>query len=231
MKKQVMYGNSVIQYDLIKSKRIKTSQITVTTEGVTVRTPQTKNADDIKNMIQQRLQWIFKKQLHFAKQKKPIFSTKSTLAIQGKYYKINIIPNSVEKTRLLGNAIEFSIPQKRHTTRQIQGQYQAYLGKRAKTLFPKLTQELAKKVGVSPSKINIKVLKDRWGSATPTGEINLNSSLMKAPRSVIHYVILHELCHFKIKDHSPRFWNLIGKYMPKYNESVKWLEVNGIRIN
>lgn len=231
MKKQVKYGNSVIQYDLIKSKRIKTSQITVTTEGVIVRTPQTKTADDVKNMIQQRLQWIFKKQLHYAKQKKSVFSIKSILTIQGKDYKINIIPNSAEKTRLVSNVIEFSIPQKRHTTRQIQAQYHAYLEKRAKALFPKLTQELANKVGVTPSKINIKVLKDRWGSATPTGEINLNYSLMKAPRNVIKYVILHELCHFKIKDHSPRFWNLIGKHMPKYEESVKWLEVNGIRIN
>lgn len=231
MIKKVKYGNSVILYDLIQSKRIKTSQITVTSEGVTVRTPQTKTSDDVKHMIQQRLQWIFKKQLHFVKQKKPIFSTNSSLAIQGKYYKINIISNSAEKTRLVGNSIEFSIPQKRHTTRQIQAQYQAYLEKRAKTLFPKLTGELAKKVGVSPSKVNIKALKDRWGSATPTGEINLNSSLMKAPRNVITYVIFHELCHFKIKDHSPRFWNLIGKHMPKYEESVKWLEVNGIRIN
>ena len=98
-------------------------------------------------------------------------------------------------------------------------------------MFPKLTLELAKKVGVSPAKINIKALKNRWGSATPTSEINLNYSLMKSPRNVIQYVILHELCHFKIKDHSSRFWNLIGKHMLKYEESVKWLEVNGIRIN
>ena len=231
MIKKAKYGNSVIQYDLIQSKRRKTSQITVTTEGVTVRTPQTKTSDDVKNMIQQRLQWIFKKQLYFAKQKKPAFSTKSLLTIQGKDYKINIIPNSEEKTRLVGNTIEFSIPQKRHKTEHIRAQYQRYLEKRTKTLFPKLTLELARKVGVSPAKINIKVLKDRWGSATPTGEINLNFSLMKAPRNVIKYVILHELCHFKIKEHSPRFWNLIAKHMPEYEESVRWLEVNGIRIN
>jgi len=231
MIKKIKYGNSVIQYDLFKSKRRKTSQITVTSDGVTVRTPQTKTTNDVRNMIQERLQWIFKKQLHFAKQKKPVFSIKSTLSVQGKDYKIQIIPNSTEKTRLVGNIIEFHIPQKRHTTKQIQAQYQTYLEKRAKTLFPKLVQELAKKVGVHPTKINIKQLKDRWGSATPNGEINLNSSLMKAPRNVIAYVILHELCHFKIKEHSPRFWNLISKHMPKYQESIKWLEVNGIRIN
>ena len=61
--------------------------------------------------------------------------------------------------------------------------------------------------------------------------ITLNSSLLKTSKNVIDYVIIHELCHLKIKDHSPRFWNLVSKYMPKYEESVKWLEVNGIRIN
>ena len=59
-------------------------------------------------MIEQRIQWIFKKQLYFAKQKKLVFSTKSLLTIQGREYKINIIPNSEEKTRLIGNTIEFS---------------------------------------------------------------------------------------------------------------------------
>ena len=55
MKRQVKYGNSVIHYDLIKSKCRKTFQIIVTTEGVTVRTPQTKSTTDVKNMIEQRL--------------------------------------------------------------------------------------------------------------------------------------------------------------------------------
>jgi len=231
MIKKIKYGNSVIQYDLIKSKRRKTSQITVTSNGVTVRIPQTKTTADVKRIIQERVQWIFKKQLHFAKQKKPVFSINSTLSIQGKDYKTHIIPNSTEKTRLVGNTIEFHIPQKRHKTEQIKTQYRAYLEKRAKALFPKLIQELARKVGVHPTKINIKQLKDRWGSATPTGEINLNYNLMKAPRNVIKYVILHELCHFKIKEHSHHFWNLIAQHIPEYEKPIKWLEVNGIRIN
>ena len=230
MIKKIKYGNSVIQYTLIKSKRRKTSQITVTSDGVTVRTPQTKTTNDVRNMIQQRLQWIFKKQLHFAKQKKSIFSIKSSLTILDKDYKIQIITNSAEKTRLIDNTIEFHIPQKKYTTKQIQAQYQTYLEKRAKVLFPKLVKNLARKVGKSPTKTNIKQLKDRWGSATPTGEINLNSNLIKAPRTVIKYVILHELCHFKIKEHSPRFWNLVEQHIPNYTESVKWLEVNGIKI-
>jgi len=181
MIKKIKYGNSVIQYDLFKSKRRKTSQITVTSDGVTVRTPQTKSTADVKNMIERRLQWIFKKQLEFKDRKK-------------------------QRTK------QFKIIHR-----------DSYLEKRVKIL--------ALKIGVKPSKIVIKSLKGRWGSATEKKVITLNSSLLKAPKNVIDYVIIHELCHLKIKEHSPRFWNLIAKHMPKYQESVKWLEVNGIRIN
>ncbi len=231
MIQKIKYGNSIIQYNLIKSKRIKTSQVTVTLDGVTVRTPYTKTTMDAKNMVQKRIQWIFKKQLHFAKQKRPTFSRESTLSVLGKDYKIHIISDDTEKTHLVGNTITFHMPHKMHKTEQIQAQYQRYLEKRAKVWFPKLVNELAKKVGTSPTKINIKQLKDRWGSATNTGEINLNANLIKAPKHIIKYVILHELCHFKIKEHSHHFWNLVAHHIPEYKESVKWLEVNGIRIN
>lgn len=93
-----------------------------------------------------------------------------------------------------------------------------------------MTKQLSKQIGITPTRINIKSLKDRWGSSTSTGEVNLNSNLIKAPRNVIKYVILHELCHFKIKEHSPRFWDLIAQHMSKYEESMEWLEANGIKI-
>ena len=51
MIKKIKYGNSTIQYELIKTKRRKTSQITVTSDGVTVRTPHTKPALEIKKVI------------------------------------------------------------------------------------------------------------------------------------------------------------------------------------
>src|SRR5215207_8547712 len=42
-------------------------------------------------------------------------------------------------------------------------------------------------------------LRNRWGSLTKNGVVNLNLNLMKAPEDVIDYVVLHELCHLKIK--------------------------------
>ncbi len=231
MIKRIKYGDSIIQYSLIKSKRRKTSQITVTPDGVTIRTPQTKTIVEVERIMQQRVQWIFKKQLDFAKQKNPSLSTKSILLVRGKNYKIQIIPKSAEKTRLVGNTIEFHIPQKRYKIKQIKTQYQTYLQKRADVLFPKMVKKLAREVGVHPTKTNVKQLKERWGSSTITGEINLNCNLMKASEDVIRYAIFHELCHLKVKEHSHHFWNLVAKHMPKYKESKKWLECNGVRIS
>ena len=70
----------------------------------------------------------------------------------------------------------------------------------------------------------IKNLKNRWGSAINHNVINLNVNLLKAPESVIDYIILRELCHLKIKEHSHQFWNLLHKFMSREGEVVenKW---------
>ena len=47
------------------------------------------------------------------------------------------------------------------------------------------------------------------------------------PSSVVDYVILHELVHLKIKNHSKDFWAQVGKLMPDYKKHMAWLKKNG----
>jgi len=76
-------------------------------------------------------------------------------------------------------------------------------------------------------RIAIKNLRNRWGSLTKNGVLNLNLNLIKAPENVIDYIILHELCHLKIKEHSHHYWDLLHKYMPNYHDKIEWLKING----
>jgi predicted metal-dependent hydrolase len=85
----------------------------------------------------------------------------------------------------------------------------------------------SKKLGLRVKRIGIKNLKNRWGSLTKAGVVNLNLNLMKAPEEVIDYIILHEICHMKIKEHSHHYWELLYKFMPDYNGRIEWLRVNG----
>jgi predicted metal-dependent hydrolase len=104
------------------------------------------------------------------------------------------------------------------------------LTKKAKSVFKHKVDEYSKKVGVKLERITIKHLKNRWGSMTKTGSINLNVNLLKAPEDIIDYIILHELCHFKIKEHSHHYWDYVRRCMPDYQEKIEWLKISGSHL-
>jgi predicted metal-dependent hydrolase len=66
----------------------------------------------------------------------------------------------------------------------------------------------AQKVGVNIQKIFKNSLKSRWASLTKNGSIHFNVHLMRAPQDVVDYIVLHEVCHLKIKGHSHHYWDL-----------------------
>jgi predicted metal-dependent hydrolase len=74
--------------------------------------------------------------------------------------------------------------------------------------------------------VNLKYNHSNWGSCSRTGNVNLSTRLLFAPRSVQDYVILHELAHLVEMNHSDRFWALVERYMPNYTEAEKWLKIN-----
>ena len=72
-------------------------------------------------------------------------------------------------------------------------------------------ETLAKKHGFQYRILKFKVMKTRWGSCTAKNNINLNMLITYLPKKLQDYVILHELVHTHIKDHSHRFWALLDK--------------------
>lgn len=65
-----------------------------------------------------------------------------------------------------------------------------------------------------------------WGNCHTNGTITLSTRLLFAPSEVIDYVIIHELAHLKVFDHSPEFWELVARAMPSYKRQEKWLKEN-----
>ena len=236
MIRKVKFGNATISYTVVKSNRRKTSQITVDKDSVVVRTPVSKRMAEIKEIVDGKKQWIFRKQLQFQKQRsvvqKPTFISGSKLSYLGRNITLKILKNrKTEAVTLKKDTITISIKSKRISKNTIKKLYQKWLMKKATKLFETKVAKLSKKVKLKPSKINIKDLKNRWGSATSDNTINLNMNLIKAPSSVIDYVILHELCHLKIKGHSDKFWSMVKKYMPNYEDQRRWLEINDVIVS
>lgn len=102
-----------------------------------------------------------------------------------------------------------------------------WLKKEALRIFTPKCLEIASFYGVEISKISVRFAKSRWGSCSLSGAISLNINLIKAPRSVIEYVIIHEVAHRVAHNHSKTFWNEVKKLCPEYRISEKWLKDNG----
>ena len=76
----------------------------------------------------------------------------------------------------------------------------------------------ASQLGVLPSRVAIRGQRSRWGSCSGRGTVSLNWRLMMVPSALADYVVVHELCHLRHMNHSPRFWEMVGEVVPDYRE-------------
>lgn len=104
------------------------------------------------------------------------------------------------------------------------------LKKRASVAIAERVAYFAPLVGVTYGRITIRSQKTRWGSCSSAGNLNFNCLLLLTPPEVLDYVVVHELCHRKQMNHSPRFWAEVARILPGYKASKKWLKDNGHRL-
>ncbi|MBQ7614184.1 MAG: M48 family metallopeptidase [Butyrivibrio sp.] len=116
-------------------------------------------------------------------------------------------------------------PQPELTTQEIR-----LLTTKAKRIIPQRVRYYANLMGVEYGRITIRMQKSRWGSCSGKGNLNFNCLLMRTPDEIIDYVVVHELCHLKEMNHSPRFWAEVEKVIPDYKERRKWLKDHGNEI-
>jgi predicted metal-dependent hydrolase len=84
--------------------------------------------------------------------------------------------------------------------------------------------------GLDPSGVHVKELETLWGSCGRDGVLRLDRKLVRLPRPVFEYVVVHELCHLIHRDHSTAFWSLVKRVLPDYQEQKDWLEEHEVRL-
>ncbi len=78
-------------------------------------------------------------------------------------------------------------------------------------------------------KISIRNQRTRWGSCSSRGNLNFNYRIIFLPEAMADYIIVHELCHLKEMNHSPKFWALVAREIPDYKKIRKDLQKRGLR--
>lgn len=78
--------------------------------------------------------------------------------------------------------------------------------------------------------IRITSARTRWGSCSSTGSLSFSWRLIQAPLVVVDYVVVHELVHTAIHNHSKKFWQRVGTILPEYQQHRRWLREHGRQL-
>ena len=100
----------------------------------------------------------------------------------------------------------------------------------ARELVTAVVEDEARALGVRYARIEIRGQRTRWGSCSSRGTLSFNWRLALAPPSVLDYVVVHELCHLREPNHSPRFWALVADRRPGWRVERDWLREHGAEL-
>ena len=99
----------------------------------------------------------------------------------------------------------------------------AALKAKARAVLPEKVAYWSEKMGVRPTGLKITTARKRYGSCSGKNSLCFSCFLMDCPEKAIDLVVVHELCHIREKNHGPRFYALLGQYLPDYKERKKLL--------
>lgn len=97
----------------------------------------------------------------------------------------------------------------------------------ARPWISKRMREWAPRLGVTPQGIEIRDLSYRWGSCGKAGTLNFHWATILLPPTIVDYVIVHELAHLIEPNHTPIFWQQVGRVMPDFEQRKRWLGAKG----
>lgn len=227
-------GSTQIPYTLKRSPTARRARITVTPDEVEVVVPDTASDEQIGRALYRRRAWIFEQtramqarvaQGHTIHR----FVTGAKIPYRGRLMRLTVQPgtgNLVEVTYRNGFWVEYPptvAPNARDSV--IEAALALWLRRRMREDVVAIAHHHAVD-GMRPKDIRIKDQKHLWGSCGQDRVINLNWRLIFAPKPVLEYAVVHELCHLRHRNHEPAFWQLLGSILPDWQTRKAWLDRN-----
>jgi predicted metal-dependent hydrolase len=208
---------------ILQKKEIKHARIRVSEDGhVRVLVPHSFTDDDISALIAKKSKWIAKQQTFFSKKSRIelarnellLFGNRYAYFYDDTYSRKILIDHSFKTIRAQRDLLDPSTQKKWYKL-----EARKYLVAR--------TEELAKRLHFNYKAIYIRDQRTKLGNCSEDLNISLNWRIVKAPRMVSDYIIIHELVHTKIMNHSSKFWMLLKSLYPDYKDAMTWLDKYG----
>lgn len=226
----LMVGATEIPYSIRYSTRAKRLSIRVTSELVEAVAPESFPIEMIDSFVKKKRQWVYHKVENMAElEEKAIFPwperfvTGAKIPFHGRNMKLRVIAEDINR---IGVAYrhEFLVRKPCDASDcDVRAALEKWLCFRLMDEVRDLIEHYTRKLRVAPGLVTVSPLKTRWGSCGRNGSIRVNWLLVMAPKPILEYVVVHELCHLRHRNHSSEFWSMVASCLPDYEASRKWL--------
>jgi len=227
---QLTIGSLDVQ---LQRKTIKHLHISVMPPDgqIRVAAPESMTETAIRMAVIHRIPWIRKQQANFAKQVRQ--STREMISgethyLWGRRYRLEVIEldaiqNIAHSVKLKGGKLILTISTGTSTADKLKI-LNEYYRTRLKARAPDLIHKWSEQIDVTASGWQVQKMKTKWGSCNiEEGRILLNLELAKKPLPCLEYIIVHELLHFKERQHNDRFKALLDTHMPDWRSRLDLL--------
>ena len=227
-----------LEIKLKKSFKAKNISIKIKPfEGVLVTVPMLVSFKLAEDFVKTKIKWINKNLNKVQKQEQSYTFFSANNSFKTRSHLINITSTELSKNtvHIENTNVKVLISKKLSISSEENQLYSRNIileiwRKEAKEYLPRRVKALAIDHNFNYQKLTIKNTKSRWGSCSFDNNINLSLHLMRISNELIDYVILHELVHTKVKNHSSKFWETLEKHCPNSKILDKELKKYSLRI-
>lgn len=220
---------SLPQVDQLIRSRRRTIAILVQRDGkVVVRAPLSAPEIWIRQFVESKAGWISAKKAEAAKMAPGTankFSAREGFLFLGQEYALNVVPGQRAALRF-----EQGFFLSKNHLPAAPALFESWYRAAARRVLGERVRLYAEQFGLRYAKIRITGARTRWGSCSSTGTLSFSWRLVMAPLEVVDYVVLHELAHLKVQNHSAAFWAEVARMLPQYKLRRDWLKQNGRRL-
>jgi len=217
----VQYGSQIIEYTTLIKGGLKSHYISVQKGDGVVLKGKAIPTEAANQLILKKAKWILDK-LELVKSigDEDIVTGSRIQYLGRKYYMEVFINDSSDEIVIDFTESKFrvSLPHSQHNQEELKQAFENFFREKAREKITPRLRRWSKVTGLEYGELKFMKVEKRWGSCTATNNILINIDAAKLPFSLIDYLIVHELVHTKIKNHSKEFWAEVSKHIPKWKE-------------
>lgn len=232
---ELTIGNTVIEYSRRESLKAKRLKFIVTPHNVELVLPVNIEEGRVLDFIEKKRNWVFLKLNEVNEKAEKHLSSKpykyqsgAKILYRGRMMKLHVVDSKSGESKVLyRNGFYIQVPEDLSPSdkhKNVRIDLDNWMKERVKKDVKSFIKIYSKKLQLFPKDFRVKDQKHLWGSCGKDNIININWRLIQAPKQILEYVVVHEICHLKYRNHSDVFWSLIGSVFSEVDRCKRWLE-------